>query len=155
MGNLRGRLMEKNTEMIDKLLGKDCYIIDFLPETVSKNSNGQFFDVEYYMLNRQKYHIMRDKFVCVILKLMCYYHMLVLWNGWVDKPKPELIENAAAEIMINHSGTLDCFFPDENMLLIFEGDCLNLSVYNPPEKALHLLEQIAFSEGLFWRKSET
>ena len=147
--------MENNTEIIDRLLEKDCYIVDFLPETVFKDANGQFFDVEYYLLNSKKYCTLKDKFVCVILKLMCYCHILVLWNGWIDKPKPELIENAVAEIMVNHSGTLNCLFPDENMLLVFDWDCLNLSVYNPPEKARRLLEKIAFSEGLFWRKSET
>lgn len=147
--------MEDNTEIIDKLLEKDCYIVDFLPETVSGDANGQFFDVEYYLLNSKKYCVLKDKFVFVILKLMCYFHILVLWNGWIDKPKPELIENAVTEIMSNHSGTLNCLFPDENMLLVFDWDCLNLSVYNPPEKAQRLLEKIAFSEGLFWRRSDT
>ena len=146
--------MENNTEIIDRLLEKDCYIIDFLPETVSKKSKGQFFDVEYYLLNSKKHCILKNRFVCVILKLMCYYHISVLWNGWIDKPEPELIENAVAEIMVNHSGTLNCLFRDENMLLVFDADCLNLSVYNPTEKVQQLLEQIVFSEGLFWRKSE-
>ena len=146
--------MENNTEIIEKLLEKDCYIIDFLPETVSRSSNGQFFDVEHYWLNIKKHSIIKDKFVCVILKLMCFYHMLILWNGWIDKPKPELIENTVMEIMANHSGTLNCLFPDEHMLLVFDCDCLNLSVYNPPKKARLLLKQIACSEGLFWRKSQ-
>lgn len=147
--------MEDNTEIIDRLLQKDCYIVDFLPETVSGDANGQFFDVEYYLLNSKKYCVLKDKFVFVILKLMCYFHILILWNGWIDKPKPELIENVVTEIMSNHSGTLNCLFPDENMLLVFDWDCLNLSVYNPPEKAQWLLEKIAFSEGLFWRRSDT
>lgn len=143
--------MEDTTEVLDKLLGKECYIIDFLPETVSKNCNGQFFDVEYYLLNSKKHSIIKDKFVDIILKLMCYYHISILWNGWIDRPKPEVIENAVSEIMANHSGTLDCLFPDENALLVFDWDCLNLSVYNPSEKMQRFFKQIAFSEGLFWR----
>ena len=146
--------MENNTEIINRLLEKDCYIVDFLPETVSKESKGQFFDVENYLLNSKMHCMLKDKFVCVILKLMCYYHISILWNGWIDKPGPELVENAVTEIMVNHSGTLYCLFRDEDMLLAFGWDCLNLSVYNPPEKVQQLLEQIAFSEGLFWRKSE-
>lgn len=146
--------MENNTVIINKLLEKDCYIVDFLPKTVSIDSKGQFYDVEYYLLNSKMHYILKDKFVCVILKLMCYYHMTILWNRWIDKPKPELIENAITEIMVNHSGTLNCLFHDENMLLVFDWDCLNLSIYNPSEKVQRLLEQIAFSEGLFWRKSE-
>ena len=146
--------MQNNTVIINKLLEKDCYIVDFLPETVSKNSKGQFYDIEYYLLNSKKHYLLKEKFAGVILKLMCYYHMSIFWNRWIDKPQPELIENAITEIMVNHSGTLNCFFHDENMLLVFDWDCLNLSVYNPPEKVQQLFEQIAFSEGLFWRKSE-
>lgn len=141
-------------EIVDELLKKECYIIDLLPETVSKNSIGQFLDVEYYLLNSKRHSVLKDKFVGIILKLMCYYHISVLWNGWIDRPKPELIENAISEIMINHSGTLDCLFPEEHALLVFDWDCLNLSVYNPSETMQRLFEQIAFSEGLFWRVAE-
>lgn len=141
-------------EIVDELLKKECYIIDLLPETVSKNSIGQFLDVEYYLLNSKRHSVLKDKFVGIILKLMCYYHISVLWNGWIDRPKPELIENAISEIMINHSGTLDCLFPEEHALLVFNWDCLNLSVYNPSETMQRLFKQIAFSEGLFWRVAE-
>lgn len=42
---------------IDALLNKPCYVIDFLPQKVSKTSNGHFFDVEYYLLNLSLIHI--------------------------------------------------------------------------------------------------
>lgn len=146
--------MENNTKIVDALIEKECYIIDFLPEMVSKNSNGQYFDVEHYLLSSEKHNVIKDKFVGVILKLMCYYHIAILWNDWIDKPKPELIEKAVFEIMKNHSGTLHCLFPDENALLVFDWDCLQVSVYNPSEEMQRLFEQIAFSEGFFWRLAE-
>ncbi len=146
--------MDKGTEKIDALLEKPCYIIDFLPEQVEPNNGGQFFDVEYYLLNSDKHIGLKDRFVSVILKLMCYYHVAILWSGWVDRPSPKMIEEAVCEIMENHSGTLNVLFVEEDALLVFDWDCLNLSVYNPSEKVQQLLEQIAFSEGLFWRKSE-
>lgn len=146
--------MENSIETVDELLEKECYIIDWLPETVSKNAAAQFLDVEYYLLNSKRHSILKDKFISIILKMMCYYHISILWNGWIDWPKPEMIENAISEIMINHSGTLDCLFPEEHALLVFNWDCLNLSVYNPSETMQRLFEQIAFSEGLFWRVAE-
>lgn len=146
--------MENSIETVDELLEKECYIIDWLPETVSKNAATQFLDVEYYLLNSKRHSILKDKFISIILKIMCYYHISILWNGWIDWPKPEMIENAISEIMINHSGTLDCLFPEEHALLVFNWDCLNLSVYNPSETMQRLFEQIAFSEGLFWRVAE-
>lgn len=78
------------------------------------------------------------------MKIMCYYQACILWNGWIEKPSSKMIDNAISEIMENHSGTLNVIFPDINTLLVFDWDCLNLSIYNPPEEAQHLFEQIAF-----------
>ena len=145
--------MEKGMEKIDALLEKPCYIMDFLPEQVEQDNGGQFFDVEYYLLGNDKHIGLRDRFVSVILKLMCYYHVAILRNGWVDRPSPKMIEEAVCEIMGNHSGTLNVLFVEEDALLVFDWDCLNLAVYNPSEKAQPIMEKIAFSEGLFWRKA--
>ena len=117
--------MHDFTEMLDELLAKECYIIDFLPERVSEDRDGQFFDVEDYLLNSPKHMLIKDRFVSVILKLMCYYHIAVLWNEWVDKPNPKMIEKAISEMMDRQAGTLNCLFPNEAMLLVFDWDCLN------------------------------
>ena len=147
--------MQDYTQLIDELLKKECYIIDYLPETVAPNAEGQFWDVEYYLLNSGRTAWIRDRFAAVILKIMCYCHTAALWKGWIDRPAPELIDGVIATIMENHSGTLNCVFPEENALLVFDWDCLNLSVYHPSERMCRLLERIADSEGLFWMRSES
>ena len=141
--------MENKMERINALLEKPCFIMDYLPEQVKADNGGQFFDVEYYLLNSDKHIGLKDRFVAVILKLMCYYHVSILWNGWVDLPSPKMIEEAVCEIMGKHSGTLNVLFVEEEALLVFDWDCLNLSVYNPSDKAQSIMERIAFSEGLF------
>ena len=141
-------------EKIDTLLEKPYYVIDFLPERVPADANGQFFDVEYYLLNSVKYITLKDKFVNVILKLMCYYHVSVCWNGWIDRPQPEVIEQAINTIMENHSGIFHVLFPETDTLLTFEWDCLNLTVYNLSETMKSRLEKIAVSEGLFFWKAD-
>lgn len=37
--------------LVEELLTKDVYIVDYLPRTVPQNSGGQYFDVEYHLLN--------------------------------------------------------------------------------------------------------
>lgn len=145
--------MKNQTDIVDELLEKPCYIIDFLPQRVLPSANGQFSAVEYYLLNSDKHISIKDKFVNVILKLMCYYSICVLWNEWLDRPSPELIDKAISEIMVNHSGTLNVLFAQENALLVFDWDSLNLSIFNPSETMSLLMEKIAGSEGLFWRKA--
>ena len=36
--------------LVEELLTKDVYIVDYLPRTVPQNSGGQYFDVEYLSL---------------------------------------------------------------------------------------------------------
>ena len=55
--------------------------------------------------------------------------------------------------MENHSGTLNVLFVEADALPVFDWDCLNLSVYNPTDKAQSIMERVAFSEGLFWREA--
>ena len=48
---------------------------------------------------------------------------------------------------------MDMLFLEKDTLLQFEWDCMNLSIYNPDEEMRELLEQIAWSEGMFFRKA--
>ena len=59
-----------------------------------------------------------------------------------------------SEIMENHSGTLNILFSDEDVLLVFEWDCLNSSVYNMTENMKKMAEKIALSEGFFAGKEQ-
>lgn len=144
--------MKDRMQIADELLKKDCYLIDFLPMKVSKNSKGQFFAVESHLLG-SKYDLIKVKFSNLILKLMCYYRITMLWYEWLDEPTPGNVELAISDTVKKHSQTLEFLFLDENMLLVFDPDYLNLAVYNPSKKARKLFKQLAWSEGLFWRSS--
>lgn len=147
--------MEDMFRKIDYLLEKPCYVIDFLPQRVPKTDKGHFSDIEYYLLNSEKRYEMKNKYVNIILKLMCYYRTSILWNGWNDNPKPMDIDTAIGEIMENHFGTLNILLSDKDVLLVFEGDCLNLSVYNLTENMKKMVERIALSEGFFcWKGAD-
>ena len=138
---------------INRLLEKPCYIMDFLPKQVPADLHGQFFKVENYMLNNYERFGLSNRFIRVILKLMCYYHISILWGGEIDQPAPEKITEIVNEILFNHSGTLNVLFPDEDVLLVFEWDCMNLSIYNPDDEMQTLMRDNATSEGLFWREA--
>lgn len=75
-------------DIIDKLLEKSCYIVDFLPEQVPVNCGGQFFKVETYLLNNYDCCGLRDRFVGVIMKAMCYYPVSVQWGNGLNSLPP-------------------------------------------------------------------
>lgn len=141
-------------QSVESLLNEHCYIIDFLPKQVEKNCGGQFFKVENYLLNNYERYGLRDRFIRIILKLMCYYRVAVHWGEWMEQPTPDQIAKIINEIMENHSGWMDLLFLDKDALLRFEWDCLNLALYNPDSELLELAEQLAQSEGLFCWKPE-
>lgn len=138
---------------IDKLLNKSYYIIDFFPMQVPKESNGQFFEVETYLLRHFKRYGLQNKFIGIILKLMCYYRISVFENEeWMEQPSPEVIIRFVEKIMQHHSGTMNVLFTEKEALLVVDGDCLHLTIYNPDEEMCILLKDIAASEGMFFRK---
>lgn len=141
--------------MIDtnRLLEKPCYIIDFLPRQVPKDCGGQFFEVETYLINNCEHYGLKDRFIRIILKLMCYYRVSVRLDKWIEHPAPEQVVEIIETVMCDHHGQMDVLFPEKDILLQFDGDCLNLSIYNPDEDMCKLLEQLAWSESMFFRRA--
>ena len=138
---------------INRLLEKPCYIIDFLPRQVPKDCGGQFFKVETYLLNNYERYGLRDKYIRILLKLMCYYRVSVHWGKWIEQPEPGQVAEIIDKIMDNHSDGFNMLFPDKDALLHFEWGCMNLSIYNADEEMRELLKQIAWSEGMFFRRA--
>ena len=146
--------MHEHDVLVEELLKQDCWVMDYLPRQVPADSPGQFFKVETYLLNHFEEYGLRARFTAVILKLMCYHRVSIHWGEWIENPHPELVADAIKTILENHSGWLNILLPEENALLVFEWDCLNLALYNPSPDLLGLMDEIARSEGLFLWKAE-
>lgn len=138
---------------LDDFMEKPCYIIDFLPEQVPKDCGGQFFKVEDYLLNNYKRCGLRDKFFRIILKLMCYYRVSIYWDKWIEQPAPEQVAEIIDKTLQNRYASLDILLPEQDVLLHFDADSLNLSIYNPAEEMREIMKQIAWSEGMFFRQA--
>ena len=141
-------------QIVDRLLETPCYIMDFLPQQVPKDCGGQFFQVENYFLTHYARYGVRDRLLRTVLKAMCYYPVSVHWGEWMEQPTPEQVAEIMDTMMENHAWDMNMVFTSKDALLHFGWDCLHISVYNPDEEMQVLFEQIAISEGLFWRKVE-
>lgn len=140
-------------ETVDRLLEKQCFIIDFLPEEVPEESGEQFFEIENYILNNYERFGIKDRILRIILKAMCYYPVSVLWGEWIKQPTPEQVAEIIDTIMDNHSGDMNMIFTSKEALLQLGWDCLNISIYNPDDEMCERFEKIANSEGMFWREA--
>ena len=136
---------------IDELLEKPYYVIDFLPQRVPKNNNGHFFDVEYYLLNNEKRHEMKNKYVNIILKLMCYYPVSVFEydaGRLIESPSPRVV----VDLVRNNESSLGILLGRDTLFML-EKRCLNVAVYNPDYDMREIISRIVGAEGLFWRES--
>ena len=126
---------------IDELLQKSYWIIDILPEQVTKDSPGQFFEIERFFLERNNLTSIKQKHINVLLKLNCYCQISI--DGEVN-PSPERIVDAVME------RSLQIMVGDA--MIASEPDDLYMTVYNPDEKLIKIITAISSGEGLFvWK----
>lgn len=104
-------------ETVDRLLETQCYIIDFLPRQVPKDCGGQFFEVESYFLNHAECYGLRDRFIRIILKTMCYYPVSVYWGEWLEQPTPEQVVEIMDIIFAKHSGDMNMLLTSKDVLI--------------------------------------
>ena len=145
--------MEDKNRKLEELLQTPCYFIDFLPQPIPPAALSQFRTIQHHLLNSEKRQEIKNRIVNILLKLLCFFPACVLWDGWKEKPSPQLIEQAVDTGMENHSGSLYLLFWQEESLLVFEWDTLSLSLYHPSQQLLNLAQTIARSEGFFLYQS--
>ncbi len=134
--------------MIETLLNKPYWVIDFLPEQVPDGNAGQFFAVEEYYLREPALSTLRRRFTDILLKLNCYYDFQVCAadsEEFVRNPAPDVL---AARIL-GAQENLCILLPREDALITLDRDDTCMTVYNPSETLLNRLRLLATAEGLF------
>ena len=127
-------------DRIEELLKAPCWIIDILPMRVPKDSPGQFFAVEKYLL-REREAAVRQKHIDMILKLNCYLDVEI--DG-EKNPAPARI----AEIMTGR----DTYILVKDAMIVACPDDTHMTLFHPDEGLLALVKTLASGEGLFvWK----
>ena len=134
--------------MIEALLNKPYWVIDFLPRQVPEGSAGQFFAVEQFYLQEPRQSALRRQFAEILLKLNCYFDLLICEpeeENWARNPAPDKL----LSWLTQEKKDLCVLLPEENTLITVNRADLYMTVYGPSESLLKLLGQLAVSAGLF------
>ena len=141
--------MKTIRKKVEELLEKPYRVIDILPERVPAEAPGRYFAVERYYLEPARYADIRKRFADIVIKLYCYYDLIVLL-GDADEPsvdpEPEQLENwivSAKQHM--------CILIGNDSLLMISTDDLYMTVFNADESLMRRLELLAKANGLFVR----
>ena len=124
---------------IEELLQTPYWIIDILPKQVPAYSPGQYFAVEKYYFERERFAIIKEKHINVILKLNCYRDISIDEETEVN-PSPERI---AEEMRLRF-----LYIMAGDSMILSEPDDTSMTVFNPDDDLLELITQIAAGEGL-------
>lgn len=141
--------MDRDCQM-ETLLEKPGFVIDFLPRQVPGDPQGRFFEVEQYFLESKELKRLAKRFVRIILKLQCYYHLEIYSGKWLGHMEIRELAAYIEQIILKKKENIQFLFPEENVLLCLEGDSLNLTVYNPGPEIQKILSELAASEGMFF-----
>ena len=134
-------------KLIEELLEKPCMVVDFLPEQVPERDARQYFAVEKYYLEPERYKGFREKFTDILVKLSCYYAFSVCEAAvgkFTDNPAPEWLSGK-----IREGKDLCVLLPEEKVLITLNRDDLYMTIYNAGGKVLGIVEKLAGANGLF------
>ena len=125
---------------IDKLLDTPFWIIDILPQRVSKEMADKYVALEREFLHTDE---LRSKILHFLLKLNCYYRFKTIF------PDDEEIDDISAEELKELVGYRYIQILIDDSLIVSDPDDMYMSLYNPTDTMLELVTKIAGSEGLF------
>jgi hypothetical protein len=130
-------------EKIEELLEKPYWVIDILPERVPEKGGGQFFTVEAWFL---KDPVLRQKQTSFLLKLNCYYDLTIVRDKEeIKNPKPQELVALIGREYLN-------ILVGESALIAADHTDIYMTLYNPDERMLGLIEKVAIAEGLYvWK----
>ncbi|MBQ6438937.1 MAG: hypothetical protein IJJ06_02205 [Mogibacterium sp.] len=124
---------------IEELLQTPYWIIDILPKQVPAYSPGQYFAVEKYYLEKERFTVIKEKHINVILKLNCYRDISIDEETEVN-PSPERI---AEEMRLRF-----LYIMVGDSMILSEPDDTSMTVFNPDDDLLELLRHISAGEDL-------
>lgn len=145
--------MEKDLNMIvEWLLEKPYWVIDFLPRQVPQGSGGQFFAVERYYL-QERHERLCGQFADVLLKLNCYHDLHVNHGEeWVKNPEPAILVEWLTDAL--KRGHLCALIDDGTALITANGGDTHMTLYNPSPDLLNLVGQLTMAAGFFLWQSQ-
>lgn len=135
--------------LVEALLEQDYDLIDVLPKQVSADAAAEYFAVEEVLSSGPHHADLTDRFVRVLLKLMCYWPVEVWHEEWLGAPGPTEVEALVRDLMGRRAGTMNVLV--NGALVLLNGDDLYMTVYGASEELRETLSALAASEGLFYR----
>ena len=131
---------------IEEILDRPYWIIDILPKQVPKESPGQFFAVEAYLLGKKQLYAIKERHIGLVMKLNCYMDISVGEEGELNPAPAKLASAMRTKYVPVRIG---------DAVILSQKDETHMTLFNPDEELLSLVRTLAPSEGLYvWKGPE-
>lgn len=133
---------------LDELLEMPAYVVDILPERVPASAGERFFAAEDWLLSGARGRKLRQAFADVLIKLNCYFDLLVYREydeGAERNPAPKKL----AAWILKDRGDVNIVLEGQNVLVSVPDMSTYMAVHNANDTVLKLIRQLAASSGLF------
>ena len=141
-------------ELVEDLLGKNCYIVDILPARVPDERIGKYIEVEDFYLQPAELRRIAEKFSNILIKLHCYRDFIIYHEKWYTHMGMVELARLVQQVLESKDDYINLLCKEEKMLIVVSGGTLHMSVYNPELGAIADLSMLATAEGLFLRCAE-
>ncbi len=125
---------------IDELLQTPYWVIDILPQQVPVKSAGQYFVIEKHYLEKERFAVIKQKHIDLILKLNCYRDISIDEETALNPPPSRIANEMLGRYL---------YLMVDDAMILSEPDDTHLTVFNPDERLLELLTTLAIGEGLY------
>lgn len=145
--------IEKILQKTDSLQQKTCWVFDFMPMRVPPARGELFSLLEPQLLAGGERQRLAERLARVALRLVCYFDFEAIReaSGIWQPVLPQALFPAIRDACLG-SGWVSLLLTSENALLTASEQVLTL--YNAGKPLRELSEQLAASEGLFFRYGE-
>ena len=133
-------------DKLERILEAPCFILDILLGRVPRRKAKEYAELEKEYLHTEE---LEKKFFNVLMKLRCYYDLKIVL------PDGEETDDITVADLKESVGRKYLQILVEDSLIVSDPDDTNLTVYNPDERLLSLLETLCMGEGLYlWQPEQ-
>ena len=124
---------------LERLQKSPCWILDILPKRVPKEKAKHYAELEKEYLHTEE---LERKFFNVLMKLRCYYDLKVVM------PDGKVVDDISAQVLKELVGQKYIQILFDDALLISDPDDMYMSLFNPSQEMLEIVNGVAGSEGM-------
>lgn len=130
-----------------------CYLIDLLPKRAPEERAAQYSALERYFRREKETKELARRLVRLLLKLHCYEELFLrVGIGWKRCPPPGPLAKGLRACLAGEGDAMEFDIGRGKARLILDSGDLYLCLYTADRDCAELVSQLAWSEGLFFRR---